>query len=97
MLLAECFGSKALILVKDVDGVYDEDPKKNSNAKLITEISSSELKKKNLTTLPFDRVMLDLMENTRLLKRFQVVNGRKPGMLEAALNGEAVGSLIYAS
>lgn len=96
MLLAECFGSKSLILVKDVDGIYEEDPAKNAGAKFIPEISASELKKKNLATLPFDRVLLDLLENTRLLKRFQVVNGLKPDTIAAALAGEHVGSLVYA-
>ncbi|HLG18622.1 MAG TPA: uridylate kinase [Bdellovibrionota bacterium] len=96
LLLAECFGSKSLILLKDVDGLYEEDPRKNPKAKLIPEIRSNELKKRNLAALPFDRVMLDLLENTRLLKRFQVINGLKPEIIEAALAGEAVGSVIYA-
>lgn len=95
-LLAECFGSKSLILVKDVDGLYDSDPQLNPSAKFIPEISVSELKKKNLATLPFDRVVLDLMENTRLLKKFQIINGLKPETITAALAGEHVGSLVYA-
>ena len=95
-LLAECFGSKALILVKDVDGLYHEDPKKNAQAKHISQISSAELRKLNLETLPFDRVLIDLLDNTRLLKSFRVVNGLKPGMIEAALAGENVGTLVHA-
>jgi molybdenum storage protein len=95
-LLAECFGSRSLILVKDVDGLYEEDPKKNAQAKFIPEISSSELKKRNLASLPFDRVILDLLENARLLKKFQIVNGLKPEMIEAAFAGEAVGTTVFA-
>jgi molybdenum storage protein len=97
LLLAECFGSKAFILIKDVDGLYEEDPNKNPNAKLIPEIGSKELKERNLPSLPFDRIILDIMENTRLLKRFQVVNGLKPDMVRAALAGEPVGSVVHAS
>ena len=97
MLLAECFGSKAFILIKDVDGLYEEDPNKNPDAKLIPEIESKELKEMNLSSLPFDRILLDLMENTRLLKRFQVVNGLKPDMVRAAFAGEPVGSVVYVS
>jgi molybdenum storage protein len=32
----------------------------------------------------------------RLLKQFQVVNGHKPELIEAALNGEHVGTIVYA-
>ena len=31
-LLAECFGCKSLTLVKDVDGLYDRDPKRHADA-----------------------------------------------------------------
>jgi molybdenum storage protein len=52
------------------------------------------LKKRNLATLPFDRVLLDLLACGRLVKRFQVINGLKPHLLEAALDGQVVGSLV---
>lgn len=96
LLLAECFGSKSYVLVKDVDGVYDADPNKESAAKFIGEIDSSELKTKNLESLPFDRVLLDILEHTRLIKQFQVINGLKPDTLAAALNGEHVGTIVHA-
>ena len=97
LLLAECFGSKSFILVKDVDGLYDADPNLNANANFIKEIGSSELKEMNLETLPFDRVLLDLLDNTRLLKQVQIINGLKPETLEAAMAGEHVGTIIHAS
>lgn len=96
LLLAECFGSKNLILIKNVDGLYDQDPNSNPDATFIPEIRSDALRKKNLSTLPFDRVILDLLENTRLLKHFQIINGLKPDMIESALAGEQVGSIVYA-
>jgi len=96
LLLAECFGSKSYILIKDVDGLYSADPAKNSGAELIREIGSDELRSRNLESLPFDRVLLDLLDHTKLLKSFRVVNGLKPDMLEAALRGEDVGSVIHA-
>ena len=95
-LLAECFGCKSLTLVKDVDGLYDRDPKTNSEASFIREISSSELRKRHLETLPFERILLDLLDNARLLRSFQVVNGRRPELIAAALEGEHVGTVIYA-
>jgi molybdenum storage protein len=95
-LLAECFGCKSLVLVKDVDGLYDHDPKKYSGADFIREISSSELRKRHFETLPFERILLDLLDNARLLRSFQIINGRHPDRIVAALEGEHVGTVIYA-
>jgi molybdenum storage protein len=93
-LLAECFGCATLTLVKDVDGLYDADPRTNGAARLIPEITSSELRERNLATLPFDRVLLDLLDNARQISRFQIVNGLKPELLEPALEGELVGTIV---
>ena len=95
-LLAECFGSKDITLIKDVDGLYTRDPKQDSSAELIPEISVKELRKRDLETFPFDRVMLDLLDHARLIKRFQIVNGRHPDRIIAALDGEDVGSIVHA-
>ncbi|MFO0984133.1 MAG: uridylate kinase [Planctomycetota bacterium] len=95
-LVAECFGARSLTLVKDVDGVFDADPRERPHASLIREIGTAELRRKNLKTLPFERVMMDLVERARLVKRFQIINGKKPELLEAALNGEHVGTIVHA-
>ncbi len=95
-LVAECFGCKTLTLVKDVDGLYDSDPKENPRARLIPEIGVAEIRKRGIPTLPFDPVLLDLLERARLVKRFQIINGNRPELLEPALRGEHVGTLIFA-
>ena len=95
-LLAECFGSETLTLVKDVDGLYDQDPRVSPGATFIPEIGARELSRRNLKTLPFDRVLLELLQVARLVKRFQVVNGLLPVKIEAALAGEHVGTLVHA-
>ena len=95
-LLGECFGCKSLVLVKDVDGLYDRDPKTHSDANFISEISSAELRERHLETLPFDRVLVDLLDNARLLRSFQIVNGLHPERIEAALAGEHIGTIIRA-
>jgi molybdenum storage protein len=96
-LLAECFGCQSLTLVKDVDGVYDQDPKIHPTATFIKDISVTELRQRNLATLPFERVLLDLLDHARLLKQFQVINGRCSERIIAALKGEHVGTMIYAA
>lgn len=95
-LLAECFGSKELILLKDVDGLYDDDPRRNPGAVFIPEISVAELRRRRLPSLPFDPVILDLLEGARLLTQFRIVNALVPGTLRAAFAGEKVGTIVHA-
>ncbi|HEY8472789.1 MAG TPA: hypothetical protein VIL37_09165, partial [Natronosporangium sp.] len=95
-LLAECFGVKELILFKDVDGLYDEDPRRNPDAAFIPEIDVAELRRRRLPTLPFDPVMLDLLEEARLIKQFRIINALKPENIRAAFAGEKVGTVVYA-
>jgi len=93
-LLAECFGCATITLIKDVDGLYDRDPKEHPDARFIDEITVGELRERKLPTLPFDRALLDLLEHARLVRRVQVINGRDPGRLAGALRGERVGTII---
>ncbi len=94
-LLAECFGCRSLTLVKDVDGLYDADPKREPSANFIPEIGLSELRRRSLPTLPFEPVLLDLLQNARLLDRFQIVNGHHPERIAKALAGEHVGTVVH--
>jgi len=95
-LTAECFGCKTFTLVKDVDGLYTADPKRDSSASFIREIGVSELRAKHLPSLPFDEILLDLLERSRLMTRFQIINGLKPELLAPALDGEHVGTIVHA-
>ena len=82
--------------VKDVDGLYDSDPKTHSQANFIPKISTAELRERSLETLPFDTILLDLLESARLVTRLQIINGNRPELLEPALDGEHVGTIVYA-
>jgi molybdenum storage protein len=95
-ILAECFGCKSVTLVKDVDGLYTEDPRTNPSASFIPEIGARELKRRALPSLPFDEVLPDIVLNARLVKQFQVVNGRDPDRIAAAVRGEHAGTIVYA-
>jgi molybdenum storage protein len=79
---------------QDVDGLYEREPKLYPDARFIPEISISEQRKSDLPTLPFDRVLLDLLAGARLVTQFQLINGLKPELLKPALAGEHVGTLI---
>jgi molybdenum storage protein len=93
-LLAECFGCETITLVKDVDGLYDRDPQEHPDARLIDVITVAELRERNLPTLPFDRALINLLSNARLVKRFQIINGLEPDRLARALRGEHVGTIV---
>jgi len=94
-LIAEVFGARKMIYVKDEDGLYTADPKKDRNATHIPRISVEELIARDLDDLVVERAVLDLMRNARHIKEIQFVNGLKPGQLSAALDGEPVGTVIY--
>lgn len=93
-LLAECFGCATVTLVKDVDGLYERDPKSDPSAAYIREITVAELRERQLPTLPFDRILLDLLSAARQVTRFQIINGLRPELLEPALRGEHVGTIV---
>jgi molybdenum storage protein len=94
-LVGEVFGARSVILLKDVDGVHEADPKTNPGAKLIPEISAADLMKMQLETLPVEPVVLDLLTRAKLARSIRIVNGLVPGNLSRALAGEPVGTLIH--
>ncbi len=93
-LIGECFGCATVTLVKDVDGLYDKDPKAHPDARFIPEVTVAELRALDLPTLPFDRVLIDLLAVARQVTQVQVINGLKPDLLAGALAGEQVGTII---
>ena len=93
-LVSEVFGARSMIYVKDEDGLYTADPKKDRNAKFIPKITVAELKAMDLGDLVVERAVLDLMERAVHMKSIRVINGLVPGNLTRALEGEDVGTLI---
>ena len=95
-LVSECFGTRSMIYVKDEDGLYTADPKKDKNAKFIPKITVAELKERDLGDVVLERAVLDLMQNAVHQKSVQIINGLVPGNLTRALAGEEVGTIITA-
>ena len=93
-LVAEVFGARSMIFIKDVDGLYSADPKTNPQAELIPEITVDELIKRRLQTLPIEPSVLELMKHAKLARSMKLINGLVPGNLTLALAGDAVGSVI---
>jgi molybdenum storage protein len=96
-LLAEQFGCKAMIFVKDENGLYTANPKTSKNATFIPKISVDEMKAQGLHDSIVEFPLLDLLKAARHVREVQVVNGLVPGNLTRALAGEHVGTIITAS
>jgi molybdenum storage protein len=95
-LSAEFLGAKRAIFIKDEDGLYTDDPKKNPSATHIPRISVADLKARNLPDLVVERVVVEYLPRARACKELQIVNGTKPGNVLAALRGQDVGTIIHA-
>jgi len=96
-LVAEQFGCKAMIFVKDEDGLHTANPKTAKSAKFIPKISVDEMKAQGLHDSILEFPMLDLLKDARHVREVQVVNGLVAGNLTRALAGEHVGTIITAN
>jgi len=94
-LMAEVIGAKQCIFVKDVDGLYTDNPKVAPEAEFIERIGAGELIERDLEDLVVERGLLEMLLNAHSVKEIQIINGLKPGRLTRALNGEQVGTVIY--
>jgi molybdenum storage protein len=94
-LSAEVLGCKRALFIKDEEGLYEDDPKKNKNAKHIPRIGAKELLKMDLPDLVLERVVIEYLARARFCTELQIVNGLVRGNITKALAGEDVGTIIY--
>ncbi|MBS3783431.1 MAG: uridine kinase [Anaerolineae bacterium] len=94
-LTAEVVGAKRCILVKDEDGLFTADPKKDPTADFISEIEVRELLKMDLDDLPVERSMLRALVSATSVHEVFILNGREPDSLARALAGDNPGTRIY--
>lgn len=95
-LVSEVFGAKSMIYVKDEDGLYTADPKKDPDATFIPQITVDELEALDLADVVVEHSVLGFLKNAKSRRSIQVINGLVPGNLTRALNGEHVGTIISA-
>jgi molybdenum storage protein len=96
-LLAEFLGARGVIYIKDEDGLYTDDPKKNPDATFIAETTAQKLLDSGQDDLVVERVVLEYMQRSEKIKQVRIVNGLKRGNILAAMRGENVGTLIRAN
>lgn len=82
---AQMFKANKLILVKDVDGIFSSDPKKNPKAGLIKRISPSQLLAWNKKTC-VDKFLPKILLKNKFL--CYVVNGEHPERIGEILKGK---------
>jgi molybdenum storage protein len=95
VILADLIGSRTILFIKDEKGLYTEDPKKNPDAKFIAEIGAKDLLDRDQDDLVIERPCLEIMQNSEVIEKIQIINGLVEGNITKALNGEHVGTIIY--
>ena len=93
-LAAEVVGAKSCILLKNVDGLFTENPFVNPDATLIKEISAEELLARNMDDMVLERKVVELLLDAKNIKEVKIINGHKQGTLARALAGENPGTVI---
>jgi uridylate kinase len=83
-------GCDVIIKATKVDGVYDKDPKKHKDAKLLHKLTYQDALEKNLRFMDQTAIALCREHKMPVL----VTDMNEPGSIEAAIRGENVGTLI---
>ena len=89
-LRAAEIGAEVLLLAKNVDGIYDSDPKVNPNAKKYDEVSYKEYINKGLKAMDTTAITM-CMENNIPVLAFGLF---EENSLVRAVTGEKIGTLI---
>ncbi len=83
-------GAEVVLMAKGVDGVYDSDPKTNSDAKMIDEISHDEVLSRNLKVA--DATAISLCRDNDL--PIHVFNLLVDGNIARAVAGDRIGTFV---
>lgn len=82
--------AEVLLKATNVDGVYDDDPRRNPNARLLDSLSYQDVTSKELYVMDMTAITLCQENNIPVI----VFNLNKPGNISNAIRGESVGTII---
>ncbi len=85
--------AEAILKATKVDGIYDEDPVLNPNAKMYTKIDYMDALKKELRVMDSTAVSLAMENNVPII----VFNINKPESIKKVVSGEEVGTIMERS
>ncbi len=97
-LMAEAIHAELLVIATDVDGVYTSDPKVDPSARLLEEVSTSQLREMFKSVGPaggyklLDPYTLDILERSKI--RTVILNGLQPRNILKAIEGEKIGTVV---
>ncbi len=95
LILADLIGARSCVFIKDEKGLYSDNPKKNPDAEFIPAIEVKQLLQKNLDDLIIERPCLEILQDSQVIDRIQIINGLEEGNITRALNGDPIGTIIY--
>jgi glutamate 5-kinase len=104
-LVGGLIGAERLIILSDVDGLFDKDPAVYSDARLIRQVLAKDLKEKEFfriaggssTKVGTGGMYSKLVAAKKAVEygiTVQIINGRKEGLLRKVLGGEEIGTVI---
>ncbi|XP_023735033.1 uridylate kinase PUMPKIN, chloroplastic [Lactuca sativa] len=82
--------AEVVLKATNVDGVYDEDPRNNPEARLLDSLTYQEVTSRDLSVMDMTAITLCQENNIPVV----VFNLGKPGNIAKAIKGERVGTLI---
>lgn len=85
--------AEVVLKATNVDGVFDDDPKRNPQARLLDTLTYQDVITKDLSVMDLTAITLCQENNIPVV----VFNLNKPGNIEKAIKGERVGTLIGAT
>ncbi|MBR5914619.1 MAG: glutamate 5-kinase [Selenomonadaceae bacterium] len=102
-MVAEMINAEVLIILSDIDGLYDGNPKVDANAKLIHEVAEITPEIESMaggagTKLGIGGMFTKIQAAKIAAKNgiiMLIVNGQEVGNLRRALNGEEIGTIFY--
>ena len=94
--MADFIDARSCIFVKDERGLFTDDHKKDPEAEFISEITVAMLIERKLDDLIIERPCLEILQNSQVLDRVQIINGLETGNLTKALAGEPVSARLPA-
>ncbi len=89
-LRAAEIGAEVILMAKKVDGVYDDDPAKNPEARMFTELSFIDILNNGLKVMDATAASLCMENGIRLI----VFNLTREGNIMRAVCGEQIGTVI---
>jgi glutamate 5-kinase len=99
---ANLWNADLLVLMSDIDGIFDKPPKDNADAKLIAEVSDIAALEKNVDTGSTSSYgtggMASKIEAAKTIAEFGtpmlLLNGKIPGVLTDVAAGREVGTIV---